>query len=130
MVDGLPACSHALDSIGDHQHRIIGRYGIEGWRHVVGLGESCHPVRVRGSVQGVGCSLGRVPALDRRETDAGENAAVHHAVAAALDDLGHDVKGLLGHLDTRLGDAAIVEGIRVEALDLSQHRRVVGLFRI
>ena len=66
---------------------------------------------------------------------AGKPAAVSKsgpiiAIAAALDHLRHDVIGLLGELDAGLTDAAVIDRIGIQRLDLGQDGRVVGGLRI
>ena len=60
--------------------------------------------------------IGRVPAFDRREAAALEEAAALDAVAAALDHVRDDVIGLLGELDAGLRDAAVVERVGIQRL--------------
>ena len=78
----------------------------------------------------MGRGLGHIPPLDGRESGAGEYAAIHHAVAAGLQDRGEDVVELLGDFHPGLGDAPVVDGIGIEPLDLGDDRRVVGFLRI
>ena len=74
----------------------------------------------------VRCGNGGIPTFDRGEPGAGEEVGALDSVAARLDNVGQDVIGLLRQLHAGLINAAIIECLWIEALDLGKYGGVIG----
>jgi hypothetical protein len=61
---------------------------------------------------------------------AGQDRGLVHPVAARLHDVRHDLVTLLDQLDPGQSAGAAIDRLRIEAVDLGQHRPVVALQRI
>ena len=129
-IDRLARPGDPLDRVDHHQHGVVG-----GDRIVRGLparlgDEALDPgLHVR-LLHHVRTGDGRVPAIGCREAGALQDRRTIHAVAAGLDQVRHQVIGLLGQLHTGLRVTAVVDRLCAERLDLGNRRRVVGRLRI